>query len=345
VSFPWQIRAGPTAFRWLRERGWNWSDFEVVVGASGGPRWLVLSAFDRFLAPLLATQAQPVHLLGSSSGAYRFSAYIQDHPVAALRALEEAYIEADWSPARPLRLIRQTAAGILQTYLASQPLRHPSYRLHIVTTLCRGWLAREHRLPQGLALLAACLLAAWGRPRLRYLVQRVLFSDPRDRLPSSLQDVFTHQVALHEYNHREAVLASGAIPLLIPGERFVQGAPKGCLRDGGLIDYHFEHFHLTCQGLVLYPHFASSLMPGWLERFGPRRPIPTGVVDRMVLLSPSPDFVARLPGGRVPDRGDAAHLGQRERRRLWSQAARQGEELVDKWCSQEALSSLRPFQS
>lgn len=340
---PWIVRAGPTAFQLLRQHGWRWEDFSVVLGASGGPRWLVLSALDRQLALLLSSRREPLHLLGSSSGAYRFSAYIQEDPVAALTALEEAYIDADWSPARPLGLIRQTAAGIVRSFLRRQPLQHPVFRLHIITTLCRGWLALEHRLPQSLGLLAACLLAALGRRHLRHLVARVLFSDPRDPLPSRLEDVASLRTPLTEGNHFEAILASGAIPLLIPGENFVTGAPPGCLRDGGLIDYHFDQLHLELDGLILYPHFAPTLLPGWLERYGPRRRIPAAVLDRMVLLCPSAEFIATLPGGKIPDRGDAAQLGQRERRRMWREATRRGQELAENCRVGLLMDQLKPF--
>lgn len=340
---PWIVRAGPTAYSRLRERGWRWEDFSVMLGASGGPRWLVLSALDRHLAALLSQRSSPIHLLGSSSGAYRFSAYIQDDPQTALQALEEAYIDADWSPARPLSLIRQTAAGIVGSFLRRRPLQHPVYRLHIITSLCRGWLAREHRIPQTLALLAACVLAALGRRHLKHLVRRVLFSDPRDPLPSRLEDMASLRASLTESNHFEAILASGAIPLLIPGEKFVAGAPPGCLRDGGLVDYHFDQLHLEMDGLVLFPHFAPTLQPGWLERYGPRRAVPASVLDRMVLLCPTPEFTATLPGGKIPDRDDAGHLGQRERRRMWREAARRGQELAESCQENLLMDHLKPF--
>ncbi|MFN8611092.1 MAG: patatin-like phospholipase family protein [Vulcanimicrobiota bacterium] len=342
----WKVQAGPTAYAHLRRQGWNWHDFEVVIGASAGPKWLVLSALDRHLAPLLQQNRQePLHLLGSSSGAYRFSAYVQDDPVQALRNLEEAYIDADWSPERPQKLIRQTAAGIVRSFLKRRPLRHPDYRLHIVTSLCHGWLAWDQKWAQILALLAGVLLNALGRDKLGYLVKRLVFSDPRSPLPARFQDLPTLRTELNESNHFEAVLASGAIPVLIPGERDLPGAPPGLLRDGGLVDYHFDQLHLHNEGLILYPHFADSLLPGWLERYGRKRRVPGHVLDRMVLISPKKDWIGRLPNGRIPERGDAAHLGQRERRRLWSEAARRGQDLADACRPDQFLQELTIFQT
>lgn len=325
----WKVQAGPTAYAHLQQHGWNWQDFEVVIGASAGPRWLVLSALDRVLAPLLQQRTTPLHLLGSSSGAYRFSAYVQENPVEALLNLEQSYIDADWSPARPQNMIRETAAGIVRSFLQRRPLDHPSYRLHIVTSLCHGWLARPQKWAQVVALLFGIALNAVSRQRLQLIMKRLLFSDPRNPLPARLHDLPTLQADLSESNHFEAILASGAIPVLIPGERDLQGAPPGLLRDGGLVDYHFDQFHLHGDGLILYPHFADRLQPGWLERYGPRRRIPREVLDRVVLLSPSQDWLRKLPGGRIPERTDAAHLGQRERRRLWTESARRGQDLAE----------------
>ena len=341
----WKVQAGPGAYAHLQQHGWNWQDFEVVIGASAGPRWLVLSALDRFLAPLLQQRDTPLHLLGSSSGAYRFSAYVQKDPVQALTNLEESYIEADWSPARPQRLIRQTAAGIVSSFLQRQPLQHARYRLHIVTALCHGWLARDSKVSQVLALLGGVLLNALGRRQLGRLMQRLLFSDPRNPLPAQLNDLPTLRAELNEANHFEAILASGAIPILIPGERDVSGAPSGLLRDGGLVDYHFDQFHLHGDGLILYPHFAPTLQPGWLERYGPRRQIPQQVMDRVVLLSPSQPWLQKLPGGRIPERSDASHMGQRERRRLWREAARRGQDLAEACQAERFLQDLTIFCS
>jgi len=340
-----RVQAGPGAYAHLQQHGWNWQDFEVVIGASAGPRWLVLSALDRFLAPMLQQRDTPLHLLGSSSGAYRFSAYVQNDPVQALTNLEESYIDADWSPTRPQRLIRETAAGIVSSFLQRQPLQHARYRLHIVTALCHGWLARDSKFSQILALLGGVLLNAWNRRQLGRLMQRLLFSDPRDRLPAHLNDLPTLQAELNEANHFEAILASGAIPVLIPGERDVRGAPSGLLRDGGLVDYHFDQFHLHGDGLILYPHFADSLQPGWLERYGPRRHVPRHVLDRVVLLSPSEGWMRKLPGGRIPERSDAAHMGQRERRRLWREAARRGQDLAEACQPERFLQELTIFAS
>lgn len=340
---PWVVRAGPTAYRLLRQGGWNWENFQVALAASGGPKWLILGAMDRVLAQLLNQRSSPLHLLGSSSGAYRFAAYIQPNPVQAIEALEHSYIEADWSALRPLTQLRQSATGILRSYIQPRPLEHPSFRLHVSTSLCSGWLASEHRLLQSLGLLGASILAARSRTHMGRLVRRVLFSDPRAPLPSRLLDIPSLRATLDASNLHEAILASGSIPLALPGEYDVGDAPRGCLRDGGLVDYHFDNLHLETDGLIFYPHFASELQPGWLERMGPRRALRPEIFERMVLISPSLEWVARLPGGKIPDRNDAVRFGQRKRRKMWHEAVKRGQDLAEAFDEARFLERIQLF--
>ncbi|HEX2779572.1 MAG TPA: patatin-like phospholipase family protein, partial [Gemmatimonadaceae bacterium] len=64
------LRAGPHALRLIRERGLRAEDIDVIPGASGGAKWLVLAGIDRYVAgELLASpRARPLHLIGSSIG-------------------------------------------------------------------------------------------------------------------------------------------------------------------------------------------------------------------------------------------------------------------------------------
>lgn len=43
------IRAGPAALQLIRERGLRPEDIDILPGASGGAKWLVLAGLDRFL--------------------------------------------------------------------------------------------------------------------------------------------------------------------------------------------------------------------------------------------------------------------------------------------------------
>jgi hypothetical protein len=331
--------------RLLRE-GWDWRHFDVVLAASGGPKWLVLSAIDRLLVEVLKQHplAGPRHLLGSSSGAWRFAAYCMENPQEALRRLEHAYIDANWDHSQTMNERAASGRGILDAYVSEGALSQEPFRLHVVTAHCRHLLSKDHPMPQIAGLLIAAVLTAWKRSSMGLIVERALFSDPRTPLPSELSDVPGKRYPLREDNLRRVLMASGAIPLVLPAVRGVPGGPagKGTLRDGGLVDYHFDHVLLQPRGLVLYFHFSPAMMPSWLERAHVNRRFNPEVTRRMVFIHPSPEWVATLPGGKLPNRTDAQRYSQRQRRWRWHEAAARSEELAE--CLERALEAQRPLE-
>ena len=119
----------------------------------------------------------------------------------------------------------------------------------------------------------------------------------------------------------------------------IPGAPRGAYWDGGITDYHL-HWpwqQIAAQpdsaGLVLYPHFQSRLVPGWLDKGLKWRHKATSALDNMVVLSPDPDWVRRLPNAKLPDRNDFTHYGtdSRARAQAWLTATRASQQLVDEW--------------
>src|SRR5512145_2930232 len=88
------LRAGPDALRLIRERGLRAEDVDVVPGASGGAKWLVLGGIDRWVFGqfLRAPRTRPMHLIGSSIGSWRMACLMQRDPVAALERGHRGYI-------------------------------------------------------------------------------------------------------------------------------------------------------------------------------------------------------------------------------------------------------------
>jgi hypothetical protein len=126
--------------------------------------------------------------------------------------------------------------------------------------------------------------------------------------------VFTR---LREDNLRQSLHASGAIPFVLTGERDIPGAPPGQYWDGGIIDYHFDLDQYRGEGLILYPHFRAGIVPGWFDKFLPWRQGALRDARSLVLLCPSPDFVATLPHGKIPDRGDFGRFSPEDRVHYW----------------------------
>jgi len=114
-----------------------------------------------------------------------------------------------------------------------------------------------------------------------------------------------------------------------------------------MTDYHFDMDFHAGDGLVLYPHFSAEVIPGWFDKALPWRRAHAQHYDRVVLVTPSKEFVATLPNGKIPDRKDFEKLGADERIRCWRQVLKASERLADDFQelveSGVGLDRIRPF--
>jgi hypothetical protein len=343
-----QVFAGPAARARLAERGLRAEDVGLIPAAAGGPKGLILSGLDRFVfGEWLPQCRQPVHLIGASIGAWRMAtAALAHRDVAnAFHVMAEAYVtqEYDVLPGekrpRPEGVSQRLGDILAEIFEGreAEVLAHPRYRLHIVTSRGQnkglGLLAREGRLRTPLGYLGAFAANAASRPLLGRFLERVIFSDARDRLPLKLNDFTTREVHLSRANLRGALLASCSIPFWLRAQHDLPGAPRGAYWDGGITDYHLHLDYRALQSsgapLVLYPHFQRQVVPGWLDKALKHRHRATAFLDNVVLLCPSPEWIATLPGAKLPDRNDFIKLDAEERRRRWRIAVAASQRLAD----------------
>lgn len=327
--------AGPAALRELRTHGFDPARIGTLAGASGGAKWLVLSQVDRVVAgELLPRMTGPVHTIGTSIGAWRFACYGQADPVAAIDRFEQAYLDQTYSEKPDRAEITARTREILDYVLGDtgvdEIIGNPLLRTHIMTVRSRGLSASEKTVPLMLGLLSAAGLNAVKRSTLGLSFDRVLFYDERDR-PAffDLNGFPMYQVPMSRNNYKDAVLATGAIPLVLEGIRDIDGAPPGMYRDGGVIDYHLDFEHSADDRLALYLHFYNYLKPGWFDKQLSRRNASVASADRTIMISPSPEFVERLPNGKIPDRHDFSKLQPDERVRVWRGVVDACHELAD----------------
>jgi len=199
--------------------------------------------------------------------------------------------------------------------------------LHVLTNRCRGLASSERRplLLAGLGLAAAANFAS--RRHLGWQFARVVFHSRGEAGPlGGLDDLPTHHAELTADNLEAALLASAAVPLLVPGVPIPSG-PSGIHRDAALLDYHPPPPASDSYKLALYPHFYEHLVPGWFDRSLPSRRVRGKVLDRTVILAPSESFIARLPGGKRPTRRDMFRFDRAERARRWREVWQRGTEL------------------
>jgi hypothetical protein len=337
------ILAGPRARVQLRERGLTSEDVRVIPAAAGGPKGLALNALDRFIfGHWLPASVQTVHLMGASIGAWRMATACAPDADTALRDLAENYILQSYPRAAgrfpKKRDISRVFAELLGSGLGQHVagiLAHPRYRLHVITSRGRHIMRREGRVTTPLGYLGAYATNFFSRRAMGGWLERVMFSDAREPLPFALHDFRTKQVTLDAANLLPSILASGSIPFWLDAVHDIPGAPRGAYWDGGITDYHLHLDYGQMQdGLVLYPHFQSTVVPGWLDKSLKRRHAATARLANVVLLIPNPEWVKTvMPNGKLPDRGDFKAYGERtlDRQRDWRRAVAESQRLADEF--------------
>jgi hypothetical protein len=338
-----KIFAGPSAQARLRERGLVASDVRVIPAAAGGPKGLALNALDRFIfGHWLSDPPHSVHLLGASIGAWRMAVACLHDADAGFAQLADDYIGQEY----PHEHGKQPKAGDVTRVFgatldqrlgsrAAEILAHPRFRLHVITSRGRHIMRREGRLRTPIGYLGAFATNLVSRRAMGGWLERVMFSDPREALPFALHDFRTRQVALTAGNLAPGILASCSIPFWLDAVHDIPGAPRGAYWDGGITDYHLHlDYAQMADGLVLYPHFQSTVVPGWLDKALRHRHAATARLANVVLLTPDPQWVRDvMPNAKLPDRGDFKAYGERiaERQRDWRRAVAEGARLAEEF--------------
>ena len=328
------VRAGAKATERLRAEGFHPDLFGTLVGASGGPKWLVLRHLDEVLIDRLVTPRRtPLDTLGSSIGSFRHACLAQASPGAALARFADAYVHQAYEEGRPsMEAISRESDRILEILLgekgAAEIVSNARIRSHLVAARLRSGRDHDRGLRFRLELGRAALANLASRRHLGRYFERILFGPPSPSL--RFDDFETVDHLLEPANLRSALLASGSIPLLMEG---VRSLPElgGPLFDGGILDYHFDFRFRRQPGLVLFPHFFDAITPGWFDKWIRGRRPRSADLDDVVMVAPSDAFVSALPGGKVPDRNDFLELDTASRIRRWESVQERSRSLADEW--------------
>jgi len=331
-----KLLAGPTAFNTIRREGLRPDLFRVVAGASGGPKWFVLYGLDRYLfSEFLSGPDHKLVTIGSSAGAWRLACLGTAAPLAAIDRLADVYSRQRYSDkptaAEVTASARTMVADILGPDGGQEIVSNQRVGTHFVTNRCKGVNSfNKFKLGGNMALSALSNMVS--RSALGLYLERTLFSSMGAESPfTGLTDFPTRLVKMTQANVHDALLASGSIPFALEGVRNIAGAAPGLYVDGGIIDYHFDlPFHQE-EGLVLYPHFATTLIPGWFDKKLVWRKPGLANYHNVLLLAPSDSFVQGLPYGKIPDRGDFKSMGYATRLNYWQIVMKESERLADEF--------------
>ena len=328
------LRAGKEAYQKIKKDGLSSEMISGVVAAAGGPKWFTTYGLVRFIiGDFLRDAKQPLHFLGASVGSWQMVSAMTSDPTAAIDRLQHAYSTSIYSDKPDAREISMACKQMIEHAIAGEVdhiLTHPSRYLQVVTARGRGVLSHSNKVLRGLGFGAAFISNVVHRRHIAKAAERIIFKSKGELVYDPSLDVLpTREVELTKENLVLALRASGTIPFVMEAIKDLPDAPKGYYWDGGMTDYHISLPH--CQeGIVLHPHFMKNVLPGWLDKKLPwNRNADEHLMSKVLLITPTEDYVNSLPRKQISDMKDFKHFGLDQDKRItyWSEISKRSLEL------------------
>lgn len=330
-----EIYAGDSALKTIQEKGFSAELFSSFLGASGGPKWFTLYGLDKYIfGEFFNNHQQHLNLIGSSVGAFRTACFTQKDPVAAINRLATHYCYTKYThKAKPQDISTEAMAMMAAIFGDSgedEIVSNRYFKAHFIVAKCKGLVASDNKLLQGMGLLKSYVNNRISRRLLKSQYERYIFQS----INSDLQlhdpyNISTTRQHVSKENIRNVLLASGSIPMVMAGMKDIVNSPLGMYRDGGIVDYHFD-FQIQNAGLTLYPHFSSTLRAGWFDKSLSRK-VTLAHYDRIVIVCPSQKFIQALPHHKIPDRTDFVTMQRKQRITYWQQVMAESEKLAEQF--------------
>ncbi len=345
-----QIKAGKTALQHIRKNGLSPDDISVIPAAAGGPKWIILKAFDEYLlSNWFQDRQKPLHLVGASAGAWRMLCYVLPNPQKALDRFLTAYVEQSYDTWPTTDEVTEKVIEIVKTTLGSDGidalLTEQVFKLNIISTKTNfkekpGSKYRRKFIP-------IVVKNSISRKLVHHDFERVVFTNASNHTVIKKDRFKTIYQRFTKDNSISAIRSTGTLPIYMNPAVDIKGL-NGLIWDGALIDYHIG-LDYNDDGLIFYPHFADTIIEGWFDKFIPWRKFNGKVLDRMILLSPSAEFVKSLPDSKIPTREDFETYFDNKDQRIknWYESAKRGEEMVmefqELWESGKLVEHILPL--
>jgi len=345
VSSSIAVYAGKSALAEIQKNGLSSDQIKVFAGASGGPKWFTLFGLDKYLfGEFFKDRKETLYTIGSSVGSWRLACLAQEDPVAAIKRLAKHYSNEAYTDKPDLKEISNKAGILLKKVLgengAQQIAENPIIQSHFIVARAKGLARSDNKLLQMTGLIHAAGFNAISRKMLKLFFQRYVFSshsaqtniDSNENKSTKtyfdFDDLSTRYITLTKDNVYQVLRASGAIPMVLEGIKDITGSDAGIYRDGGIIDYHLD-IDFGDQGLVLYPHFFPTIKPGWFDKNLNYRKADPKNFDKVILVTPSTEYVSHLPYGKISDRNDFKHFDTKTRIKYWHTILSESEKMAN----------------
>ncbi len=327
-----ELYAGAQALEEIQRQGLSAERIKLIVGASGGPKWLMLSRLDQYISGQFLNKAsQPISLIGSSVGAWRMACYAKQNPLETFKEFEALYLDQEYADPITPQAITVFVEQILNALFHKDgclDVAHNALRkLHVVAVRNRRLLSSSHSVVQALSLFTAAAGNIFSPKIVEALYPRVLISQHGSYEPYGFKP---ETIKLTAQNLTQALTASGAIPVVLEPSK-ISGGKDRLHWDGGMVDYHFSGPFNVQDGLVFYPHFFPKLTPGWFDKGLPWRKVTAENYTNVVMLTPSQEFIKSLPYGKIPDRKDFVNLSNQDRKTYWNTVLTATDTLVEEF--------------
>jgi len=328
------LRAGKEAYQKIKKDGLSPEMIAGVVAAAGGPKWFTTYGLVRYiLGDFLKDAHHPLHFLGASVGSWQMTTALTSDPLASIDRLQHAYCNSVYSPKPSEQEISIACKKMIEHMIADETdhiLSHPSRSLQVVTARGKGLLSHSNQVLRSLGFSLAFISNVIGRRHLAKSTERIIFKSKGDLIFHSELDILpTREIELTHHNLLPALRSSGTIPFMMEGINNIPSAPEGYYWDGGMTDYHIS-LPYTNQGIILHPHFLSKVLPGWFDKKLPwNRSADEGMMSKVLLITPSEEYVRSLPRQQISDMSDLKYFGLDQGKRIeyWSEISDRSKEL------------------
>ncbi len=216
------IKAGNCAYEIIKYGGFSCDSISTYFGSAIGSRWLISSGFDfMMLTHGLLGHLRSVHLIGSSAGAWSFTARVQPDAVNCYQKFLEAYIDIAITKTDTPWTVQDKGKDLINLYLENDALpfalANKKYSLVVITSRELNLVDSQRSWLQKTGLLAGNIMNFFSRSNVYQFAERVVLYQGSKPPAFCFQSCFCGSfVNINEINLKVPFWPAGRLRLLYP---------------------------------------------------------------------------------------------------------------------------------